>query len=341
MDSQESNKSIVVSVIGEISNKAAPHRRFTQTFVLAEQPNGYFVLNDMFRYLLEEEEEPIENGGNEEPAPGTTAAAEPETLTGSDDPGKQQRELEEADKKLEQGLEDHAVPDEIPTKATANGYAAPEEDESHPVEVAPPAATEETVAEEVEDPTEPTAVKQEAESEQPHDPDPTPIASPPKPAKAASVEPAPAAAPKAAAPKTWANLVAANRTAAAVPPISNNASAATPTPPSQPKAAPPAVAQTVTPPTSTGEESPVKAQQNGNSGWQMAGSDTNKKQGRQHAQSISSQGNIMAYVKNVTEKVDASLLKQTLLQYGKLPYFDVSRQKVQIVPSLNSVSNSN
>lgn len=62
VDSQESFKNIVVQVIGEISNKAAAHRKFVQTFVLAEQPKGYFVLNDIFRYILEDEEEEMDDG---------------------------------------------------------------------------------------------------------------------------------------------------------------------------------------------------------------------------------------------------------------------------------------
>lgn len=39
-----------------MSNKSGPWRKFAQTFFLAEQPNGYFVLNDIFRYLKDEEE---------------------------------------------------------------------------------------------------------------------------------------------------------------------------------------------------------------------------------------------------------------------------------------------
>lgn len=37
-----------------MSNHGEPWRKFVQTFFLAEQPNGYFVLNDIFRYLKEE-----------------------------------------------------------------------------------------------------------------------------------------------------------------------------------------------------------------------------------------------------------------------------------------------
>ena len=55
VDSQSSAESgIVVQVVGELSNMGGPWRKFAQTFFLAEQPNGYFVLNDIFRYIREE-----------------------------------------------------------------------------------------------------------------------------------------------------------------------------------------------------------------------------------------------------------------------------------------------
>ncbi|MCO5614105.1 hypothetical protein L7F22_068386 [Adiantum nelumboides] len=57
VDSQSSaDGGILVQVLGEMSNKGEPWRKFAQTFFLAEQPNGYFVLNDIFRFLKEEEE---------------------------------------------------------------------------------------------------------------------------------------------------------------------------------------------------------------------------------------------------------------------------------------------
>lgn len=37
-----------------MSNAGEDWRKFVQTFFLAEQPNGYFVLNDIFRFLKEE-----------------------------------------------------------------------------------------------------------------------------------------------------------------------------------------------------------------------------------------------------------------------------------------------
>ncbi|RKO93948.1 hypothetical protein BDK51DRAFT_18648, partial [Blyttiomyces helicus] len=55
VDSQASlNGGIIVQVLGEMSNKSGASHKFAQTFFLAEQPNGYYVLNDIFRFLKED-----------------------------------------------------------------------------------------------------------------------------------------------------------------------------------------------------------------------------------------------------------------------------------------------
>ncbi|KAJ3996421.1 hypothetical protein F5050DRAFT_1759159 [Lentinula boryana] len=55
VDAQSSaDGGIIIQVIGEMSNNSDPWRKFVQTFFLAEQPNGYFVLNDIFRFLKED-----------------------------------------------------------------------------------------------------------------------------------------------------------------------------------------------------------------------------------------------------------------------------------------------
>ncbi|KAI6129491.1 hypothetical protein EV401DRAFT_2054595 [Pisolithus croceorrhizus] len=55
VDAQSSaNGGIIIQVIGEMSNHGDAWKKFVQTFFLAEQPNGYFVLNDIFRFLKEE-----------------------------------------------------------------------------------------------------------------------------------------------------------------------------------------------------------------------------------------------------------------------------------------------
>ena len=342
MDSQESFKNILVQVIGEMSNKAAPHRKFVQSFVLAEQPNGYFVLNDIFRYLVEEEEEdPMEPEGSAIPEPPPTATAEAEaeveTLTSSADPEQQQRDAEQVDKKLQedvQGLnaneettDDSAEPPAVAEPIVPESAEADEADDA-------PTATEET-QEDASQPEEaladadPATATEDLEPEKPKDVEPTPAASPPKPASAARAQtPTPAAPAKPAAPKTWANLVAANRATPAIP----NPPASTSTAAPQPKPNQSQGNRTTSPPASTKEEAPSRSQPNGNSGWQMAGQDSAKRQNRQQSMSGNiDKDNVLGYVKNVTDKVDASLLKEALLEHGKLVYFDVSRQKVRAV----------
>ncbi|KAI7890500.1 uncharacterized protein EV154DRAFT_421912, partial [Mucor mucedo] len=54
VDSQLSaNDGILVSVLGEMSNKGKPSQKFAETFFLAPQLNGYYILNNTFRYLKE------------------------------------------------------------------------------------------------------------------------------------------------------------------------------------------------------------------------------------------------------------------------------------------------
>ena len=321
-----------------MSNKAAPHRKFVQTFVLAEQPNGYFVLNDIFRYINEEEEEeeiepeaPAESEAPDAAVPGSQI----KTLSSSDNLAAQQHDVEQVDKRLEeQVLAAHGSQDEAATDVlTTDGVSIPVTAEVAVAEDAPAAAIKQS-----EDPTD--AVPETAETdvavetveavpqEKPKDPDPTPVASPPKAASATPVQAStPAAPPKPAAPKTWANLVAANRIA---PPAVPSPATSTSPAPSQPKATPSPAKQAATPPTSTSDDSPSQAQQGSSAEWQTAGQENGKRQGR--GQSVSGTGenqNVLGYVKNVTDKVDASILKNTLLQYGKLAYFDVSRQKVR------------
>ncbi|KAK9475222.1 putative G3BP-like protein, partial [Dipodascopsis tothii] len=49
------NGGILIQVLGEMSNNGGPSRKFTESFFLAEQESGgYYVLNDIFRYLNED-----------------------------------------------------------------------------------------------------------------------------------------------------------------------------------------------------------------------------------------------------------------------------------------------
>jgi hypothetical protein len=52
-----------------MSNRGGLWKKFVQTFFLAEQPNGYFVLNDTFRFLKEENVEGDDSDEGEEEIP--------------------------------------------------------------------------------------------------------------------------------------------------------------------------------------------------------------------------------------------------------------------------------
>jgi Nuclear transport factor 2 (NTF2) domain len=59
VDSVESvNGGIVIQVLGELSNDNTPSQKFAQTFFLAmsQSPVGYYVLNNIFRFLKEDVE---------------------------------------------------------------------------------------------------------------------------------------------------------------------------------------------------------------------------------------------------------------------------------------------
>ena len=66
MDAQESfGGGVTVFVTGFMIGKDGIKQKFTQSFFLAPQEKGYFVLNDVFRYVDENEiKEPDHNIGS-------------------------------------------------------------------------------------------------------------------------------------------------------------------------------------------------------------------------------------------------------------------------------------
>ena len=329
VDSQESYDNIVVQVIGEMSLKAAPHRKFTQTFVLAQQPNGYFVLNDIFRYLIEEDEEEYPEEAAAEPGltPEQPVGAESTTVATSEDTAEQQHDTTQVDEKLEEEVPTApAAPAEeiLPNGVSQTSDVAVAED-------APAAAvaSQDIEAGRAEEPAaEASTATDDLQTEKPKDSDPTPIASPPKPTEATPGPPSvPNQPPKPAAPRTWATLVASNSQSSTPNTSSPAPSASQQQAPSQSKSA--LSTQSSSSPTTSPSESRKPPQTNGNAGWQTQ--EGVKRQGRHQSMSGNMPGDrntVLGYVKNVNEKVDASLLKQALSSFGELAYFDVSRQKV-------------
>lgn len=75
-DAQESyEEGVIVLVTGCLTGKDNVKKKFSQTFFLAPQDKGYFVLNDVFRFVGENESLPDDlliNGGNENATPITS-----------------------------------------------------------------------------------------------------------------------------------------------------------------------------------------------------------------------------------------------------------------------------
>lgn len=80
-DSQESyEKGVIVLVTGCLTGKDNVGRKFAQTFFLAPQEKGYYVLNDVFRYIEDKESLQTNNvlvNGINESAPEAILTAEP------------------------------------------------------------------------------------------------------------------------------------------------------------------------------------------------------------------------------------------------------------------------
>jgi Nuclear transport factor 2 (NTF2) domain len=318
VDSQDSqDKSIVIQVIGEMSNKNEPHKKFVQTFVLAKQANGYYVLNDIFRYMAEEDEEeeepePTEPESNAAPA----AETEIKTLTSSDNLVAQANDAEIVDQKLEKSAGEQpaalAAPPAVPQVAVPESLTTAS---SQPADSQKAASEIDQVSD-----------APEIETEKPKDPEPSPAPSSPRQEEATPAPPKePAGPPKPAAPKTWASMLAGGGSKPAppvVPAVPSGGAA------SVPKKAPSSNAPT--PPNATNTPPTEEQALPGPGGWQSVSQDHGRK-GKVNTAGGPREGSIKAYIKNVTERVDGTALRAVLAKYGKIEYFDISRPKVRLL----------
>ncbi|CAK7205923.1 hypothetical protein SEUCBS139899_008703 [Sporothrix eucalyptigena] len=338
VDSQASLDNILIQVIGEISNKSEDSRKFVQTFVLAEQQSGYFVLNDIFRYIKEEDDETpdaVEAAPAEEnkPVEAEEAKAEDAASVKTEEAAAAKPQLDAAvvDKKLEEVSANATQAPAVPAVATPAEPAVPKAVVPAVPAVAPVATPAkvpepEKVAQEI-------AEEEQKKTEAPKEPVPTPAAAPAAtPAAATAPAPVPAAAPAEPEkpkgppkPMTW-----ASRAAAAAGPVRPVAvpkpAAAAPTPAAPAAAAAPAKPAAAPAPAAA---KPAESDASKDSGeWQTAGADS-KRQNR--PQSISGppqeKDSALGYIKYVTDKVDEATLRSHLETFGPVVYFDISRTK--------------
>ncbi|KAH8103108.1 hypothetical protein BXZ70DRAFT_1006269 [Cristinia sonorae] len=290
VDAQSSaNGGIIIQVIGEMSNNGEPWKKFVQTFFLAEQPNGYFVLNDIFRFLKEEtvdDEQASETEAVEEPAaPEPAVPASP--VESTPPPAEPEPEPARAPTPPPPTFEEPVVEPEPEPEPQTNGvHAEVEEVEEQP--------NPEPVATASPPPVSPVA------PDQPLAPSPAPPAQP-----VAAPAPVPAAPTPAAPqqPKTWANLAASNVTKWG-PAVAQEARGVSEAPAASSSPAP-----------SSGQQTPAPRAR------------PPPPQG-DATQAVTTVNTAQCFVKSVTENVPEALLRSTLTQrFGPIKELDIHRPK--------------
>lgn len=330
VDSQASHETIVIQVIGEIANKGGEPKKFVQTFVLAQQPTGYFVLNDMLRYIDEDLEAETEAASAQSSAAvQMPAVEEPEAKADTAAPEEAAQEPKPAaldTAAVTEKLEETAVEPQAAAETPAAEPAA-ETQEALPIEAA-------QAQPDVEKTVEAIAAEELKQPEEPKDPAPTPAVAP-APVRAPAPAPAPAQPEKPKEPPkpmSWASRVAA---AAGAPrpvvPVAPIPKTATPPAPAQPRASAPPAQQQTAPAAQQpeGTQTPAAPKDQG-SEWQTA---ETKRQSRvpPAAAAPAEKEGTMAYIKYVTDKVKEEDLKAALTNFGELAYFDINRQKVNAI----------
>ncbi|KAJ2897989.1 hypothetical protein MKZ38_004257 [Zalerion maritima] len=338
VDTQASYDNIVIQVIGEFSNKGGEPRKFAQTFILAQQPSGYFVLNDILRCIDDDESEEDATETREAQTAPEPAEEKPET-TGEDEPVVSEKPAVEMpavtsfdagamDKKLEEVGETPQT--ETPTTESVTEAAEPTPEPTQDVSGNPtpnvqPPDPEVTVKE--------IAEEDAKEPEKPKDPSPTPVgpkAAPPEPETPADAAPATATA--SSKPMTWASRLAASTGGAPRPVVPLKA--ATPPAPAQTRAPVPAPAPAPAQPAQAAQassqpaEAATSVRKADASEWQTAG-ENSKRQNRPQSM-VGTSGDkesTSCYVKYVSDKVQHDDLKSALSAHGELTYFDINRQK--------------
>ncbi|KIW65582.1 hypothetical protein PV04_07828 [Phialophora macrospora] len=314
VDSQASFNNIVVQVIGEMSNKSEPHHKFVQTFVLAEQPNGYFVLNDIFRYLSDDVDEIVEDEQPHAEIPAEEVPTPAEGLQEAQPHVEDQVVTENAAEEVDEKLEEHTEPpQEITADTNGDNAPVPTEEALDAPERVP---QEDVLATETAEPAAP---------EHATEPEATPTAIEPT-SEAAAPAPTPTTAPEApAAKKTWASMLGGGSGGVPKPaipalPITTPAQQPKAPRPAQPAQAPKAPTEPASVATSATASTPTSQ----SNGWQTA--EHSKKSNRPQNKGAS-EGITLAYIRNVNEKVDARILREVLESFGELKYYDVSRPR--------------
>ncbi|KAI8584225.1 hypothetical protein K450DRAFT_218736 [Umbelopsis ramanniana AG] len=190
VDSMSSaNNGIIVQVLGEMSNQGTEARKFAQTFFLAEQPKGYYVLNDIFRFLREDID--YEEGVTEEEVAAVEEkVAEPDQEQSAVSMDDAQTAAVEATQVAEAKPDEEPSPAVVPEVKETPVTKTEESNEKSVEQVANGVASEGSAKEQQQQQQRPKKSKADGDKQKQKQHD------------------RPASAAKSNAPKTWANLAA-------------------------------------------------------------------------------------------------------------------------------------
>jgi hypothetical protein len=141
----------MIMTVGRIQFKNGSVKRFVQTVFLAEQPSGYYVLNDMFRFINAESEDPVpvversslSSLQAEEPAPtaADVAVAVPVVEKKKEEPQAQTVKEEKKEEPIIKTLQNKPGPIAPPSSASRSNSAKEPSSPSHSSSPSSPASS--------------------------------------------------------------------------------------------------------------------------------------------------------------------------------------------------------
>ncbi|KAG0339153.1 hypothetical protein BG000_002740 [Podila horticola] len=192
--------SIIIQVLGELSNRGGPAQKFAQTFFLAVQPKGFYVLNDIFRYLKDDIDEYYEE-----------AEEEQEHIQEAQEAQEPERQEPEPEAVVAVAAEPVAA--EAPIEEAVIEKVEPVEEEKEKTPAPETKRSEKKADKKLDKKSEKKDGKKETKKEaEPQKKEEAVVEAVPSPVEPTPAPEAPVLPPKPAAPKTWANLAANNST---------------------------------------------------------------------------------------------------------------------------------
>jgi chemotaxis protein histidine kinase CheA len=310
---------VVVQVLGEMANNGGPSQKFAQTFFLAPQPRGYYVLNDILRFLKEDVEDYEEQYKEDEKPAASVQQSEAASSESSlfsqkiDNTNKEQQQQPQPVNGAVNGAVEKQQPDQSESQQqTAEKKPQPQPQSEPELQEQPQEQPQQKQTQQPKKPEQPAATVTPEYAQEKQE----------QPAKKENVEQRQhqqteatetqqqqqqqKQQPSPAVPLTWADKISMN----APPKSSGNvesgnspvAAGAAPTPAAATKPA-------VTKATTAAAQQPKKQQQNGNG--------HGNKKPEYHS----------VYLKQVTDKVNDKLLRQQLEKIGKVTHFQVEKAK--------------